>query len=55
MSEAASRRLSLTSADGPVVAPRSQRVGDSLAGDTFGSLQDVAVVAAELDAGAHSA
>lgn len=38
-----------------MVAPRSQGVGDSLAGDTLGSLQDVAVVAAELDAGADSA
>lgn len=43
----------LTSADGPVVTPRSQCVGDSLAGDALGSLQDVAVIAAELDAGAH--
>lgn len=54
-SEAGSWRLGLTSADGPVVAPRSQGVGDSLAGDTLGSLQDVAVIAAELDAGADSA
>lgn len=38
-----------------MVAPRSQGVGDSLAGDTLGSLQDVAVIAAELDAGADSA
>lgn len=44
----------LTSADGPVVTPGSQRVCDSLTGDTFGSLQHVAVVTAELHAGAHS-
>lgn len=47
-------RGELTSADGPVVTPGSQRVCNSLTGDTFGSLQHVAVVTAELHAGAHS-
>lgn len=44
----------LTSADGPVVTPGSQRVCDSLTGDTFRALQHVAVVTAELHAGADS-
>lgn len=37
-----------------MVAPRGQCVGDPLAGDALGSLQHVAVITAELDAGADS-
>lgn len=44
----------LTSADGSVVTPGSQCVCDSLAGDTFWTLQHVAVVTVELHAGADS-
>lgn len=46
--------MRLTPADGSVVTPGSQGVSDSLTGDTFRSLQYVAVIAAELDAGADS-
>ncbi len=46
--------MELTSADGSVVTPGSQCVSDTLTGDTFGSLQYVAVITAELDAGANS-
>lgn len=38
----------LTSADGPVVAPGGQRLGDPLAGDALGALQHVVVLAGEL-------
>lgn len=43
-------RARLTSADRPMVAPRSQRPRDSLTGDTFGSLEHVIVLAGELHA-----
>lgn len=43
-------RARLTSADRPMVAPRSQRPRDSLTGDAFGSLEHVIVFAGELHA-----
>lgn len=43
-------RARLTSADRPMVAPRSQRPRDSLTGDAFGSLEHVIVLAGELHA-----
>ena len=45
----------LTSTDGPVVAPCSQGVSNSLTGDALGALEHIAVITAELHTGADPA